>query len=234
VAAPAVKRALVSDQVFRILCEQILGGRYAPGEKLPTQRALAADLGVNMASIREAVKRLEQLHLVEVRHGDAMRVRDWREDGGLDVIAHLLFRAGGADAETFAALLEARRLMLQEAARLAAQRRSGAQAERLAELAAAIAAADGPEAAQLLDFAFMTELVEASGNVVFRLILNNVRRLYFDHAERFAALVAGPDRQAGLYARAAEAITAGDAAAAADTVAELAAEQERRLAEAGP
>jgi GntR family transcriptional repressor for pyruvate dehydrogenase complex len=120
--AGSVQRALVSDQVFRILCEEILSGRYEPGEKLPTQRKLAADLGVNMASIREAVKRLEQLRLVEVRHGDAMRVRDWRDHGGLDVIAHVLFRAGGLDRETLASLLEARRLMLRESARLAAER----------------------------------------------------------------------------------------------------------------
>ena len=229
-AAPQEKRALVSDQVFLGLCEQILGGRYAPGEKLPTQRALAADLGVNMASVREAVKRLEQLHLVEVRHGDAMRVRDWREDGGLDVIAHLLFRAGGADAEVFGALLEARRLMLQEAARLAAARRNEEQAARLVEIAAAIEGAPAGEA-QLLDFAFMAELVEASGNIVFRLILNNVRRLYFDHADRFAALT-GASAAGGLYAEAAAAIGAGDAAAAAELVGRLAAEQERRLLEA--
>ncbi len=230
-AGPTEKRSLVSEQVFANLCEQILGGRYEPGEKLPTQRTLAADLGVNMASIREAVKRLEQMNLVEVRHGDAMRVTDWREHGGLDVIAHLLFRAGGAHAGTFTALLEARRLMLQEAARLAADRRTDEQAAKLCELAEAIGAGDGTEVDQLLDFAFMTELVEASGNVVFRLILNNVRRLYFDHADRFSALVAGQDLLAGHYARAAAAIKDGDAATAATIVAELAAEQETRLAE---
>src|SRR3954471_10909813 len=129
--AQAVRRSLVSDQVFRILAEGILTGSYEPGEKLPTQRALAAELGVNMASVREAVKRLEQLRLVEVRHGDAMRVRDWREHGGLDVIAHVLFRAGGVDRSTLEGLLEARRLMLREAARLAAERRSDEQTARL-------------------------------------------------------------------------------------------------------
>src|SRR5829696_7015209 len=122
---------LVSDDVFRRLTEDILGGRYEPGEKLPTQRALARDLGVNMASVREAVKRLEQLRLVEVRHGDAMRVSDWRTAGGLDVLAHLLFRAGGLDQATLTSLMEARALMLAESARLAAERRSDDQAEAL-------------------------------------------------------------------------------------------------------
>ena len=85
-----VQRSLVSDQVFRLLCADVLAGRYEPGEMLPTQRRLAADLGVNMASVREAVKRLEQLRLVESRQGDGMRVRDWRSAGGLDVLAHLV------------------------------------------------------------------------------------------------------------------------------------------------
>ncbi len=153
---PPIRRSLVSDQVFRGLCEEILGGVYAPGEKLPTQRALAADLGVNMASIREAVKRLEQLRLVEVRHGDAMRVRDWRADGGLDVIAHLLFRAGGLDRDTLASVLEARRLMLAEAAGLAAERRSDEQAARLARAGASGSRRPTtPAAAQALDWELM-------------------------------------------------------------------------------
>ena len=67
---------LVSDQVFRTVLEAVLAGRYAPGEKLPTQRALAADLGVTMGSLREAVKRLEQMGLVEARQGDAAAARE--------------------------------------------------------------------------------------------------------------------------------------------------------------
>ena len=225
----AIKRSLVSDQVFRNLSEAILTGRYEPGEKLPTQRTLAAELGVNMASIREAVKRLEQLRLVEVRHGDAMRVRDWRSHGGLDVVAHLLFRTGGLDRQTLASLLEARRLMLAESARLAAERRSGEQAQRLIELAERLGREQDAEAAQALDFAFMTELVEASGNVVFVLILNSIRALYFDHAELFRGVVAERGELAPLYRRAAAAIEAGAGARSAGAVAKLAALQEEGL-----
>jgi GntR family transcriptional regulator, transcriptional repressor for pyruvate dehydrogenase complex len=228
--AQAIKRSLVSDQVFRSLTEEILSGRYEPGEKLPTQRTLAAELGVNMASVREAVKRLEQLRLVEVRHGDAMRVRDWREHSGLDVIAHVLFRAGGLDQQTLVSLLEARRLMLQESARLAAERRSPEQAQRLAELAERIAQAPEAEAAQALDFAFMTELVEASGNVVFQLILNSIRALYFEQAELFRGVVADVDELAPLYRRAAGAVEAQAPARAAGAVAKLAALQQERIA----
>ncbi len=228
----SIARTLVSDQVFGVLADAILSGRYAPGEKLPTQRVLATDLEVNMGSVREAVKRLEQLRLVEVRHGDAMRVRDWRSDGGLDVVVHLLFAAGGLDRATLAAVLEARRLMLSEAARLAAERRDAAQAKRLLELAERIAAESDPASLQLLDLEFMTELVDASGNVVFVLILNTVRRLYLENAHTFGAVVAEPAALTPEYQRAARAIADGAGGRAARALACLAGEQERRLIEA--
>src|SRR5258707_14852568 len=95
-----IARVSVPDLVFAQLRDLILGGSYAPGERLPTRRTLAAVLGVNMASVREALKRLEQLRLVEVRHGDATRVRNWRRDGGLEALAVL----GAGDASTIVAL----------------------------------------------------------------------------------------------------------------------------------
>src|SRR3954465_12414492 len=117
--ADSATRSLVSEQVFSALLEALLSGRYAAGEKLPTQRALAADLGVTMSSLREALKRLEQMGLVEVRHGAAVRVRDRRRHGGLDVLAHVLLRGGGVDADVLGDVLEARSLMLRELAGLA-------------------------------------------------------------------------------------------------------------------
>jgi GntR family transcriptional repressor for pyruvate dehydrogenase complex len=226
---PTVQRSLVSDQVFRALCEDLLSGRYAPGEKLPTQRQLAADLGVNMASIREAVKRLEQLRLIESRQGEGMRVRDWRAHGGLDVIAHVLFGASGLERETLADVMEARRTMLVDVARLAAERRSAAQAKRLRELADRIADAEDVAAAQMLDFAFFAEMVDAAGNVVYALVMNTIRDLYFQSAELFRALVADHAELAPLYRRAAAAVQAGSAPRAGSAVEKLAAAQEERV-----
>lgn len=220
---------LVADRVFRTLCEDVLSGRYEPGEKLPTQRTLAADLGVTMTAIREAVKRLEQLRLVEVRHGDAMRVTDWRTDGGLDVIAHVLLRGGTLDRATLAAIMEARCSMLSEVGRLAAGRRSDAQAATLLELAGRIAEAADAEAAQALDFAFFSVMVEAADNVVFVLVMNSIRQLYFDQAELFRAVVADHEELAPVYRRAALAVERGDAERAAARVREIAAAQESRL-----
>ena len=225
VSEAPLARTSVPDQVFGRLCEAILGGRYAPGERLPTQRALAADLQVNVATVREAVKRLEQLRLVEVRHGDAMRVRDWRRSGGLDALALLT----SVDRDVVASLFEARRLLLGEAARLAARRRDDEQAAAIEQLADAIAVAADDHSALLADWHFMAAIVEAAGNLVFRLIMNSVRELYLPRIGAFGGIVAHRDAWAPTYRRAAVAIRAGDGDGAATAVAELALAQERAM-----
>jgi GntR family transcriptional regulator, transcriptional repressor for pyruvate dehydrogenase complex len=224
---PPVARSSVPDLVFAQLREAILGGRYAPGERLPTQRALAADLEVNMASVREALKRLEQLRLVEVRHGDATRVLDWRASGGLEALA--LLGNAGQDPEVIGSLFEARRLLLVEAARLAADRRTDEQAREIAELAQAVSKAGDDEGALLADWAFMSAVIAAAGNLVFQLIMNSVRELYLPRVETFAAIVANRRQLVPMYARTADAIATRDADGAADAIGRLAAAQEQRM-----
>src|SRR4051794_21821960 len=132
---------MVAGRVFSQLVDDVLSGRYEAGEKLPTQRALAAELDVNMASVREAVKRLEQLGLVEVRHGDAMRVTDWRASGGLDVIAHVLFAAGGVGRAPPAGGVGAPPPMLAQAARVGPGPRDAGHAAPLGGGAGGVAGA---------------------------------------------------------------------------------------------
>jgi hypothetical protein len=73
---------LVSDQVFRALLEAVIDGRYAPGEKLPTQRALTArpsrsgnpfGAGVDQAEAQR-VDQVELWELVGRRGGQPGRV----------------------------------------------------------------------------------------------------------------------------------------------------------------
>jgi GntR family transcriptional regulator, transcriptional repressor for pyruvate dehydrogenase complex len=224
-------RASLPDQVFRRLAGDVLAGRYGPGDRLPPQRTLAAELGVNMASVREGIKRLEQLKLVDVRHGDAMRVRDWRAHGGLDVLVHALGRGAALDGEVLRAVMEARRLLLTEAARLAAARRTDEQAELLARLARELPSAPDDESAQGLDFAYFATLIEAAGNLVLLLIANSIRDLYFARLADFRGLVRDRGELGRHYAAAAEAVAAGDEDAAAAAVGALAAAQERAIVE---
>src|SRR4051812_20468735 len=182
-----------------------------------------------MASVREAVKRLEQLRLVEVRQGDAMRVADWRTSGGPDVLAHLLFRAGGLDQGTLDELMEARALMLSESARLAATRRTDDQAQALQQTAQRIAHAPDATAARALDWAFYATIVDAAGNLVLALVMNSIRHVYFQRADLFAKVVDDHAELAPLYEEAAESIALRDPDQAAATTKRLAAAQAERL-----
>jgi GntR family transcriptional regulator, transcriptional repressor for pyruvate dehydrogenase complex len=220
-----IARASVPDLVFAQLSEAILSGQYAAGERLPTQRKLAAELGVNMASVRSALSRLEQLRLIEVRHGDATRVLDWRNSGGLEALAVL----GSDDPNTIAALFEARRLLLVEATRLACERRTPEQADELRELAAAMSVAREDSAALLADWSFMSTLVQAAGNLILQLIMNSVRELYVPNMKPFANVVAQRTQLAPLYEQAAAAIAGRDADAAAAAIGRLTAAQEASM-----
>jgi len=210
-----------SDRVFAALLEAVVAGRYVPGEKLPRQRELAADLGVTLQPLREALKRLEQMGLVEARHGDATRVRDWRAHGTLDVLAYL-------GPEVVGDILEARSLMLREMAGLAAERANEPRARAIAALAERFAAATDAHVAAELDFAFFTEVAEAAGNLVFLLILNAIRGVYFERLDELpvAADVAGLTPG---YAAIASAIATRDAEAARAAAFALAEAQRRAV-----
>ena len=118
--------------------------------------------------------------------------------------------------------------MLAESARLAAERRDEDQAQRLSALSERIAEASDDAAAQALDFAFFSELVEAAGNAVLVLVMNSIRRIYFARGELFVPIVAISREP---YARAARAVKRRQPEAAARAVAELAALQEEALME---
>jgi len=69
----------LGESIAARLRNDILGGTYKAGERLPAERDLASRLGVNRGSVREALKKLEQMGLVLIRRGDRATVRQRRE-----------------------------------------------------------------------------------------------------------------------------------------------------------
>ena len=91
-----IERNSVSDAVYDQLSREILEGRMSAGQTLPAERALCQMLGVNRGAVREALKRLSQAGLVQVRHGGGATVLDFRETAGMDLLSGLLFSSDGA------------------------------------------------------------------------------------------------------------------------------------------
>lgn len=60
----------IPDMVYKQLVSLITKGQLKPGEKLPSERAMASELGVSRQSIREAIYRATTAGLIEVRQGE--------------------------------------------------------------------------------------------------------------------------------------------------------------------
>jgi GntR family transcriptional repressor for pyruvate dehydrogenase complex len=182
-----IEKQRVAEEIVDQLRSLILTGAYAPGDKLPPERNLAKELGVNRSSLREALKKLEHIGLVKTRQGDGTRVQDYMQTGGIDLVSYLLPLAGGASRELLADVLEFRRIYGREVARLAAERAVAADLEKLQGIAGA---ADDPaltaDQVLRLDFDFYVQLAKISRNRVFLLLINTTRQAVMNYAPFFA------------------------------------------------
>lgn len=65
-----IKTRKLSDEVYRQIVSLISSGELKPGDKIPSERELAAVMGISRQSIREALNRAEVMRLIEVRQGE--------------------------------------------------------------------------------------------------------------------------------------------------------------------
>lgn len=65
-----IKTSKLSDEVYKQIVSLISRGTLKPGDKIPSERDLAADLGISRQSVREALNRAEVMGLIEVRQGE--------------------------------------------------------------------------------------------------------------------------------------------------------------------
>ncbi|PKN71522.1 MAG: hypothetical protein CVU54_00420 [Deltaproteobacteria bacterium HGW-Deltaproteobacteria-12] len=125
-------RSRLSEDIVTIIQRQIMSGAIATGEKLSTERELAESFKVNRATVREALRKLENLELIDIRHGDGVYVRNFLESGNFDLIqASLNLNDRNA---TILDILEVRRITVPEMAFLAAQRRTPSELTQLEQV----------------------------------------------------------------------------------------------------
>ncbi|OBA87836.1 MULTISPECIES: FadR/GntR family transcriptional regulator [Mycolicibacterium] len=174
-----VARSAVSDSVFAHLVDEILSGRVAVDDALPSERELALAFAVNRHAIREALKRLQQARLVRISHGGKTRVQDWRQTAGLDVLSTLAATGAVPALQIARDIMVMRRSVAADAARLCAR---NATAEQLASIAAAAAAypAQRTDESFAVDLTFWTAIIDGSGNLAYRLALNTLVAAFTD------------------------------------------------------
>lgn len=209
-----VTRRSVSDQVFDQLVDDVVDGEIAVGEALPSERRLAEVLGISRPAVREALQRIGQTGLVEVRHGGATTVRDFRKSAGLDLLPKLLVRGGRLDAAIARSVVEARAEVGPGIAALAAERGGPALAVALDAVVQDLAATDDAITWQRLALDYWDLLVDGADSLVFRLMYNSLRAAYEPALPALAAVLADEVGQVEPYRLLAAAIRAGDPATA--------------------
>jgi len=125
-----VARTTLTEDVCSKLAAHLVRGDWQEGDRLPSERELCKRLGVGRASLREAMKALELMGMIESRVGEGTFVC-----GRSDFLARPLFWSiVGSDETQVKELIEARRVMERELAMLAAARAQEKDLEKIEQL----------------------------------------------------------------------------------------------------
>lgn len=218
--AVARRRSLV-DEIFDDFAGQIRSGQLAPGQRLPTEKALAADLAVSRTVVREAVARLTAHGLTVPKQGSGVFVAEGPRYEAFQVTPDEL-----SDLEDVVKLLEMRVAIETEMAALAAERRGDADIKALGDYLQAMSP-ETPNVDETVDadVAFHRALARATGNQYFERFIDFLgvrlvppRRVYLsgqdeaahgrylrdiwkEHEAIFNAVEKGDAKAAGLAAR---------------------------------
>ncbi|HWJ72294.1 MAG TPA: FCD domain-containing protein [Kaistia sp.] len=191
-SAPIVTRHVADDVVDRLVTAVALGV-YVTGQQLPTERELAAMLGVSRTSVREALKQLTDSGYLEVRRGRKggyFVLANWGPKSAEHVRRQII-----AKWSEFEHIFDARTLVEPMIARTASARRTDADIAAMAKALQAYLDAPDHDASRRADSALHLAIAEATHNPILvamsvdlraKITLNLGAEPYTDAARRTA------------------------------------------------
>jgi GntR family transcriptional repressor for pyruvate dehydrogenase complex len=193
-AFAGVARDSLADTLARRIRGMIQSGDYSEGDRLPAILEMARRFGVGPPTVREALKKLETLGVVDVRHGSGVYVASRRE---LLVLARPQI-GGAVDDGMLLDLVDARIALEVQAVEMAAERASD---EAIAAMRHLLGTADGTaddHRALATDAAFHRQLAAASGNTIVEQMLDALHDLFAGEGRvvRWEPLVRDADARA--------------------------------------
>lgn len=210
-------RTRLHQEIVEQMKDRIIRGDLPPGTRLPPERELAQQLGVNRTTVREALHKLESMGLVEIKHGSGIFVKDFLESGSLELARHMLFLEGKVNVKALRNLQELRRIMVPEISACAAANRSE---KDLNELEAVVFASDDASLEER-DWRVHNIIARASGNLLFVILLNAFTDLTREAVRRYFAVETNRKRSRKFHRDIYAAIEGGDAAKARKIMAEV-------------
>lgn len=213
VTAPPTKKRAAETAADR-LRQAILQEEIPAGADLPAERELAERLGVSRLTLRAAIARLEAEGLVRPVHGSGTRVLNFRESGGVDLLAYLAKQAvegGTLPLALLRDLLELRRVVAVEVLGLVAERAGPEELRRLRlQRAEQQKLLDDPERFMKADLEFARLVVRAGHNLALELLANTIFRIIEEHPGFELAFMANARETLAVYDKVLDLIEARD------------------------
>ena len=161
----------LTDQAIVKIKEMILAGELKPGDRLPPEKELSERLGLSRSSLREAVKALEIIHVLDVRRGDGTYVTSLTPDlllGAMSFVADI--HQDSSVLELFAV----RRILEPAAAAMAAARAKPADVARLHALLTEVGEGTPVDDLVAHDLVFHRSICGLSGNAYLTSLLDSL------------------------------------------------------------
>ena len=178
-----IRRNAVAHEAIATIKRMIVRGELQAGQRLPAERELAAQLGVSRPSLREAIRALIALNILESRHGEGTFVSSLEPDLLAEPIDFVLQVDDGG----IAALFEARSVLEAGIAALAAERATDLELAVLEDFATrGLTKVDDPEAFIEHDVDFHDRIRRAARSAVLASMLGSVSTLSLETRRRTA------------------------------------------------
>ncbi len=199
ISGPEHSKSVV-DGIIASLCGDIVAGRIRPGQQIPTEPELVESLGAGRNSIREAIRILVAMGVVEIHRAEGTFVSKGFSPHMLDPALYGILLAGG-EMET---LIDLRRIIEIGAFRLAVERRSDHEAVELAEATERLADAVTHHDVDIIldtDLTFHHICERLSGNPLVGRVCRTIEHLTLSARRRAIRGSLDADGGVGLMAR---------------------------------
>jgi GntR family transcriptional repressor for pyruvate dehydrogenase complex len=161
----------VTDDAISTIKAMIVSGELKPGQRLPPEKELSETLGLSRNSLREAVKSLEIIRVLDVRRGDGTYVTSLEPRLLLEAMA---FVVDLHQNQSIVEIFDVRRVLEPHAAALAATRITDEELERLRSSLDAVSLTTSVEELVAHDLEFHRLISEAGGNAYLASLLDSM------------------------------------------------------------
>ena len=192
-----IKRPSVVEEIIGIFKEKLINGELRLGDKLPSETHLMEQMGVSRTALRESIKMLSALGVIEVRQGDGTYVVEEASSKTLDPIVFAILIESGMNKE----ILELRTLLEVGYCQLAAEKATEREMDLIRKAADAFEEKINSNEKEIdeltkADLQFHYSIMEATKNPLIIRISRAVEELFFSSIRRTISKIEG--RQWGV------------------------------------